>query len=167
MRWLTLRGASQSRIPSAGRAPAQDDDETGDGGQHQVADQRGPASGSRVQLAETVAVGLSSTRQIVADACHKEQQQASAPKAPHQAEMAGMSATATASSASGNSVPKGVAKPRRDTKVAQGLPRASQIGQLGESSHKKNERQQQAGAQQEENSYLFLHSAISLYFFHS
>jgi hypothetical protein len=61
-----------------GRSKA--DDESGHASQQQIADEGGPAGGSRVQLAKAMAVGLPSLCQVIADTGNKEQQQSQGPQ---------------------------------------------------------------------------------------
>ncbi len=53
-------------------SPPKPDDKPCDSGQDHVADQRGPSSGRGVELAETVAVGSTSTGQVVANRGNEE-----------------------------------------------------------------------------------------------
>ena len=69
------QGSQPVQDTQLGRDPAQDEDDGGHGGQHQIAHQGGPASGSRMQLPETVTVRLSSLCQVIANARYKEQEQ--------------------------------------------------------------------------------------------
>ena len=73
---LSNRQCSQPvRDARASMSVPKSDDQAGEGSQDQVADQRRPPGGGAMKLAEAVAVGSTSMRQVVANPGNEEQQQ--------------------------------------------------------------------------------------------
>ena len=73
---------------------------------------------------------------------------ASAPRAPYQASLAGISAAATASSITGRSNTMGRANAAWQAKIAQGLAESQRVDQFGSAREKKDRGQQEPGSQQ-------------------